>query len=319
MLEVKQEIKKFEKVQKKVVILGSTGMIGSTVTQYFSQRKFDVIEVNRRGYPVVRGNVCIKFDIEKDTLGNIIEMLPRNSTVINLTGLIRHKIESNSEISIKRAVEINSEFPGKLATESAKYGIKVIQIATDCVFSGDSGAYTEDSAFDPIDIYGISKANGELSADNLLCLRMSVIGKEIESNLELMSWILSMPVASSVSGFSNHRWNGVTALQASEILEGIILEELEIFGTYHVVPSKPISKLDLLIEICDIFDKRDIKIVPTEAPSSVDRTLATNFPEINSKIWKNAGYREPPDIRSMLKKYRDWIEFTRIGSPSGKS
>jgi dTDP-4-dehydrorhamnose reductase len=123
----------------------------------------------------------------------------------------------------------------------------------------------------------------------------------------------------SVSGFSNHRWNGVTALQASEILEGVILEELELFGTYHVVPSSPISKLDLLLEICDIFDKRDIKIVPTEAPSSVDRTLATNFPEINSKIWKNAGYREPPDIRSMLKKYRDWIEFTRIGSQSGKS
>ena len=316
---MKQEINRIEKARQNVVVLGSTGMIGSTVTQYFSQKTFSLIEVNRRGYPVVDGNKCIKFDIEKDSLSDAIKLFPRNSIVINLTGLIRHKIDASLEENINQVVKINSEFPHNLVAESNKYGIKVIQIVTDCVFSGSSGAYTEDSAFDPVDIYGVSKVNGELSADNLLNLRMSVIGKEIESNLELMSWILSMPANSSVSGFSNHHWNGVTALQVGELLEGIIREELEVFGTYHVVPSSPISKLDLLVDICSVFDKRDIVITPSEAPVSVDRTLATNFPEINREIWKNAGYLEPPDIHSMLEKYRDWVEFTRIGSPSGKS
>jgi len=300
------------------VIIGSTGMIGSTVTKFFSQKSLKVIEVNRRGTSSFAENKSIKFDIETDNLNNLMADLPKSSTVLNLAGLIRHRIDSSSKDDEKKARTINSDFPIKLVEATSKYGIRVIQIATDCVFSGNLGGYKEHSPFDPEDVYGISKAKGEIKASNLLNLRVSVIGQEIEGNLELMSWILAMPAKSKVSGFVNHRWNGVTALQVGEILEGIIREHSEMFGTYHVVPSRPISKFDLLLDICDIFQKKDIEIIPLEAPKSVDRTLATNYPEINRKLWKNAGYTDPPDIHSMLMKYKNWIESTRIGIPSGK-
>ena len=47
-----------------------------------------------------------------------------------------------------------------------KPALKVIQIATDCVFDGLKGNYTEDDKHNAIDVYGKTKSLGEVSADN---------------------------------------------------------------------------------------------------------------------------------------------------------
>jgi dTDP-4-dehydrorhamnose reductase len=56
---------------------------------------------------------------------------------------------------------VNSIFPIELTELAQELGFKVIQIATDCVFSGDKGSYTESDTKDPIDNYGYSKVLGE--------------------------------------------------------------------------------------------------------------------------------------------------------------
>ena len=47
---------------KKIAILGSTGMIGSGVTQEFARQGLDVTEFNRSGKSVVSSNQSCKFD-----------------------------------------------------------------------------------------------------------------------------------------------------------------------------------------------------------------------------------------------------------------
>jgi hypothetical protein len=32
----------------------------------------------------------------------------------------------------------------------------------------------------------------------------------------------------------------------------------------------------------------------------IDRTLATNSPEDNSRLWRDAGYQEPPSLEAMI-------------------
>ena len=48
---------------RSVLIIGSSGMLGSTVTRYLSSGKYRIAEANRTGFPVNAGNECHKLDI----------------------------------------------------------------------------------------------------------------------------------------------------------------------------------------------------------------------------------------------------------------
>ena len=57
-----------------------------------------------------------------------------------------------------------------------KFGIRLIYVSTDYVFSGDVGNYKEDDPTKPVNLYGASKLAGEivvLSYDNSLVIRTS--------------------------------------------------------------------------------------------------------------------------------------------------
>jgi dTDP-4-dehydrorhamnose reductase len=60
------------------------------------------------------------------------------------------------------AMKINGEAPGVLAEEARKLGAALIHYSTDYVFDGSKqGAYVEDDATNPLNVYGISKLAGE--------------------------------------------------------------------------------------------------------------------------------------------------------------
>ena len=57
-------------------------------------------------------------------------------------------------------------------------GARVLQIATDCVYSGAQGAYVETDLHDALDVYGKTKSLGECQEPNVYHLRCSIIGPE---------------------------------------------------------------------------------------------------------------------------------------------
>ena len=123
---------------------------------------------------------------------------------------------------------------------------KLIQIGTDCVFSGRDGSYLEDSTKDPIDSYGYSKAMGELFSPNQMMLRCSIIGRENENYLSLMEWFLRQPLNARVNGFIDHKWNGLTTLAFAKVLNGVMSRDAFEAGTFHLVPADEVSKFQLL-------------------------------------------------------------------------
>ena len=296
-----------------IAILGSTGMIGSASTFHLSSLGHSVIEVNRKGVSITGGNEVRKFDVLKDSVSQLLDSLPSDVIVINLIGVIRHKIELDSEESISQAQKVNSVFPKILVKEANKLNLQIIQIATDCVFSGESGTYSEDSAMDPIDIYGETKAAGEMVARNLLTLRVSVVGREVKNHVELMDWVLSQPFSSEIKGYNNHFWNGITSLHFAKILDGILKNGLNTFGTYHLIPTGVVNKLELVQMIANLAERNDLEIMETAAEKPIDRTLRTNYNEINVEFWKSAGYQAIPTIRMMLDEYFGWIKLIEQG------
>jgi dTDP-4-dehydrorhamnose reductase len=293
---------------KRVAILGSTGMLGSTLTQFMENDSHDIIEFNRTGKSVTGNNKAVEIDVlnQYDLLklfaGLEIDFL------INAIGMIKQVIDERNKQDILAAQKINSEFLQDLNLYSLASGTRIIQIGTDCVYSGIVGPYSEDSLFDPTDVYGKTKTVGEQASTESMIIRCSIIGRELIGTKSLLEWVLSQPVGARINGFANHFWNGVTALQFSEIVSGVIKSDGFKKGVIHLVPSDVVSKYQLVKLIADSFGRKDLQICEFMAESPINRALVTVDPTRNLHMWRSGGYTEVPSIQDMVSRYAQWTK-----------
>ena len=287
-------------------MLGSTGMLGSAVTRFLTREPLEVVEFNRAGRPTISRNAARQLDVADNQSLKSFLANSRFDFVINGIGLIKQLIDYNSERDVKLAYIVNSEFPEILHDFSMKTSTPVIQIGTDCVYSGRTGRYSEESQFDCTDVYGLSKVDGESRSKSLMTLRCSIVGHEINSNVSLMDWFLKQPVGARVKGFTNHYWNGITTLEFSRVISGVIASGNVIPGTTHLIPANQVSKFELLTTFSRFFDRDDVEIEAFEAEESINRTLSTIFPDRNSDLWVGAGYNQPPTVQEMVQSYSLW-------------
>jgi dTDP-4-dehydrorhamnose reductase len=298
---------------KKVAILGSTGMLGSTLTSYLGNSKYEIIEFNRKGISVNVDNQAEKLDATKDFDGQSLSVTEKLDFVINCIGQIKQKINPESIESINSAEKINSDFPGALNEFAEENSIKVIQIGTDCVFSGGRGNYSESDGFDANDIYGKTKISGERKSQSAMTLRCSIIGLERSGSYSLLNWLISQQMNASVPGYTNHFWNGLTTLQFAKIVSGIIDQDLFSAGVFHVIPDDYVSKYELLRQIAFYFNREDLEIVPNENQIPIDRRLVTQRKVENLRLWTSANYSAPPTISYMLEEFVDFLKENGIG------
>ena len=294
---------------KKIAVLGSTGMIGSGLIAAMAESNFDIIEFNRAGKSTTPGTISRKIDVLTDDWQKELQLSEPFDYVINAIGLIRHKIDTQNPESLQDAIRVNSLFPLQLDQFSTEVGFKVIQIGTDCVFSGSKGSYDENSTFDPYDVYGRTKVLGESLLTNTFTLRVSVVGKELSTSTELMSWVLNQPHKAILQGFENHIWNGVTPLQLAKVLTFVMESKITHTNTHHLVPGDKISKYQLLRMIADIGGREDIKVEPFSTAHTVDRSLSTSHSKQNEMLWLGAGYEKAPLIGDMIREYETWANF----------
>ena len=257
----------------KVLILGSTGMLGNAVYKHFSKSdKFEVYTTYRDSKFKTNDDKNVYFNALD--YNNDFESLPKCDYYINCIGTIKPFMKTNTIDSIYT----NSIFPHKLSNFCEKNDIKLIHITTDCVFSGKDGNYTEDSLHDCLDDYGKSKSLGEPT--NCMVLRTSIIGEEIHKNASLIEWVKSMK-GKSVNGFTNHFWNGVTTKHYAELCEKIIINNLYEKSLFHV-HSNVVNKYELLNMINDRFNL-DLVINQVATETTVNRSLFT-LKELNNKL-----------------------------------
>ena len=122
----------------------------------------------------------------------------------------------------------------------------------------------------------------------------------MKTHSSLMDWFIHQPANSSVNGYTNHRWNGITTYHYARICRGIIKNEVSLSHIQHVIPGDIISKFNLLKSFAQQFNRTDISITPMEAKINVDRTLLTLDQKLNQEIWNAAGYHLPPTITQMI-------------------
>lgn len=292
---------------RRIVVLGASGMLGSMVASVLSRSgSFNLVCTARSEAAVsIVADRSLRavwrvLDAEQRDEKGLAGVLDGASWVINAIGIIKPYIHEDKAAEIERAVVVNSLFPHLLAKAAAACGCRVLQIATDCVYSGKKGAYVEEDAHDAFDVYGKTKSLGEVYSNSVSHLRCSIIGPELKSHVSLLDWFLGQPQAADVNGFVNHLWNGVTTFHFGKLCEGIISKDLILPHMQHIVPDNSVSKAELLRYMAETFGREDITIKPMEAGTRIDRTLSTSDNGLNRMLWEAAGYRQPPTVFSML-------------------
>ncbi len=294
------------KGKKNILILGSTGMLGSEVLKVFSKKKNYSISTNFRNkkkkFYLTKNKIkninYFKFDIYKNKIDALKKYLKPDTIIINCIGIIKPHINEKDSTSISNAIKVNSAFPHILFKKFSSKNV-IYQIATDCVYSGKKGNYTENDKHDADDVYGKSKSLGEVVGKNFFNLRTSIIGKELNSNKSLYEWFMSQKNKSVINGFSNHLWNGLTTKAFAKVLISIIDNRINLPEKIHIIPKDKISKYKML-ELFKKNNNKEIILKSINAKIKINRTLKTIYPDILDEIWRKSEYGKAPSLKRLI-------------------
>jgi dTDP-4-dehydrorhamnose reductase len=198
----------------------------------------------------------------------------------------RHIPDLSNSVAIANAIRLNAEMPHQIAAWANQRRARVIHFSTDCVFDGSKGGYTESDPFTAQDVYGLSKAMGELGANEGRCLtlRSSFIGLELFQKTELLSWFLCQK-GKSILGYRQAIFSGVTTWVMADLVVDLIEKFCDLNGLYQV-SSQPISKYELLCQMREIFDI-EVRIEPEDHFICKRDLNGSRFSEIT-------GFKAPP-------------------------
>ena len=274
-----------------VLVLGGTGMLGHVLWRTCRDRGMEAFATVRDE----RGPAASVLDPARTITGITVEE-PRSvaraldesraAVAVNCIGVVKQSATTRDPVTTIRS---NSLFPHQLAVTCRERGVRLIQVSTDCVFSGRRGVYSEEDIPDPVDLYGRSKLLGELDGAATLTIRTSMIGRELERANGLLEWFLG-EAGGSVRGFTRAVFSGPTTPVLSRALAEVIERHHDLEGLYHL-GAEPIDKYRLLCMLRDAFSL-EIEIERDDSVE-VDRSL-------DSSRFREATGWEPPSWTEMV-------------------
>lgn len=271
----------------KFLVLGATGMAGHTISLYLHEQGHDVTAFSTSPFPYCKN---INGDAMDKKLITSILQEGKFDVVINCIGILNQLCD----IEPSKAIYLNSYLPHLIADTLRNTKSKLIQMSTDCVFSGKSGSYSESSFRDGETFYDRTKALGEVDDNRNLTFRNSIIGPDMkESGIGLFNWFMKQN--GTIFGYNQAIWTGTTTLTLAKAMESAALENLT--GIYNLVNNKSISKYELLRLFNKYMKADEISIVPSYSVN-IDKSLITNRNDFKFKV---------PSYEQMVIEMRDWI------------
>lgn len=249
----------------RVLVLGGSGMLGHQLCRVLSARMetwatFRNTPARYKQYnfiPQERALGGVNAEDIASIRGALETVQP--DVVVNCIGIVKQRDEAKQAIA---SIQVNALFPHQLADLCQEGNIRLLQISTDCVFSGLRGQYTEADTPDPVDLYGRSKLLGELNRPNCLTLRTSIIGWQLNTYSSLLSWFAQQR-GQHVKGYRQAIYSGFSTRVLASLISDLIETRPDLAGLYQVA-SEPISKYDLLIGLQDKLGWDDIEIEPDD-------------------------------------------------------
>ena len=236
----------FKKVlKKKILILGSTGLLGTSLEKVFKKSK---------NYIFIG---CSHSDLDITNRKKLEKILNKHKPhlVINTVALIGIKF---CEENPKKTIDVNGLSVFNLSILCKKLNITLVQISTHAVFDGKKPKpYVENDKPNPLNIYGYSKLMGEYfvksNLDKYFILRMpTMYGPRRNKSLGFVDkMIKNMQTNSDIKVASDRIDSPSYALNIASKIKQII--KTQKYGTYHISDNGYVSYYDFIKEISKVI------------------------------------------------------------------
>lgn len=275
-------------ISLKFLVLGATGMAGHTIVHYLLEKGHKVLTYSRN--PFLYGQ-NINGDLTDPAFLQSLLLDLDYDIVINCIGVLN----ADCDKSTSNAVFLNSYLPHAIVdTLKEDKRKKLIHMSTDCVFSGKTAPYYEESFRDGETFYDRTKALGEIENERHLTFRNSIIGPDMKENgIGLFNWFMKQN--GTIHGYSEAIWTGVTTLTLAKAMEQVAMENLT--GIYNLVNNESINKFELLNLFNKYFKDGKTMILPN-SNLKLDKTLINQRLDFNFKV---------PSYEQMIIEMKDWI------------
>jgi dTDP-4-dehydrorhamnose reductase len=251
-----------------VLVLGASGMIGRTMVRELVKRHdwHVIASVRAAQLPGSFQQACVVAGTDLNNADHLVRLFgeAKPDVVVNCAGVTKHLPEGNAPVS---AISMNALLPHRLVAHCSMLGARLIHVSTDCVFSGRTGNYTESDQPDALDIYGRTKALGEVTGDGAITLRTSTIGHEWGTKFGLLEWFLAQ---AQCKGFKHAIFSGLPTVEFARVVRDFVIPDTTLRGLYHV-GAQAIDKFQLLHLINKAYG-RSIQIDADEV-FRIDRSL----------------------------------------------
>jgi len=251
---------------KRVLIVGSNGLLGQKVTDLISRSKnYEILNASVEDKPFLKMNEFLYRHLDithrNSTMKLVDDFLPE--VIINTAAITNVDL---CETERALAWKVNVVGVENLVHAARMVGAKIIHFSTDYVFDGKSGPYGENDRVNPMSYYGRTK----LASENVLrtseihhtIIRTMIlygIGKQIKENFAL--WLVNNLKENKQVRVVDDQIGNPTLVDdlAFAVLKVV---EFDKNGLYHIAGNDLVSRYDFAIALAKKFKFDKNLIIP---------------------------------------------------------
>ncbi len=254
-------------MKKRVLITGSSGMLGIDLVALL-QKKYDVTGTDVAGAknPAAGCKDFIKCDIsDRDAAARMVSTAKPDIVLHTAAWTDVDGCETDRE----KAFKINAEGTQNIALGCRESKAVIFYISSDFVFDGTKNdPYVEDDKENPLNVYGLSKFEGEdwvrKIADRYFIVRTSwLFGRHgrnfVDIILDKAERKKELKIVADQFGSPTYTRD---LSEAVEHLMALSLEKSELGGVFHFCNSGSCSWYRYAEEILKIARREDAKLIP---------------------------------------------------------
>lgn len=233
----------------KVLLLGSTGMLGQSLKQTLQKQNCTV-------HGVARKNADINLDVVAD-LTQLKNLIADRSydVVINTVALINLQYCNEHPA---QAYLVNTYVPGEIAKVCDSLNIYFVQISTDHYYQNkEQQLHGEEDNIVILNDYARTKYLAEqltLMFKNTLVIRTNIIGFKGHDSHTFIEWVMnSLENNQRITGYTNMYTSSIDTTTFSAVLYELLIKHES--GLWNIAADGVMSKYELILQLAKKCNK----------------------------------------------------------------
>lgn len=289
--------------RQRVLVTGATGMLGSELVRSLSGTH-DCVALFR-GKPGPEKCHWLQADLLEHRV--ISAVLNREAPDVVIHSAAMTNVDAcERDQATTRGLHVDAT--EELAEYCERRGAQLIYVSSDAVFNGrKTGPYLESDATAPLNLYGVTKLEGEsraLACCRGLVLRTNIFGWRPMRHDSFGEWVLgTLRSGAPLTVFTDVLFTPIATALLARVIESCM--DKDIAGLFHAGGSEAISKCEFAYRVATAYDLPTVGIMPILV---ADKPLAAERPRNmaldSSRLSKRLGYAMP-DIAESIRVWKE--------------